>query len=102
MSGDGVAISARARVRTLDDVHTRAIVLQEIEIHSGESAEGVAQVTYHRHRLEKYLRQHPRGSDVDIPPACVEALCKRAQQPEIAMRGDADGAGVGTWMGVGC
>src|SRR5689334_8526427 len=46
MAGDRIAAATGTRVRTFDDIHARAIVLQKIEVDGGEAGESMTEVAH--------------------------------------------------------
>src|SRR5579871_7034269 len=90
MAGDGVAMTAGSCMGSFNDIYSRAIVLQEIEIHRREIGERIPEISDHGDRLQEHFRQQDGGADIEIDPAVVHLFYQRAEQPEVSMAGPSD------------
>src|SRR5579885_3467645 len=94
MTGESVAASSRMRVRALNHVDARTVVLQKIEVDGDEIGEWMSEIADDGNGLQKYFWHDYRRSGVDEYPAIMQACDERAEQAEIAMRGFAQGGAV--------
>ena len=99
MAGDGVAVSAGARVRTFHDVDLGPVMLEEIEIDRGEVGERMAEVADHGNSFQEYLGQHHGRANIEIDAAVVNVLHQRTEQAKIMVRGAAYSVAAERWDG---
>ena len=87
-------------MRALHYVDLWPVVLQKIEVDSGESRERIAEIAHHGDGFQKHFRQNDRRSDIQVNAALVKTAHKRAKEAKIAMGGRADRGRVRLRMGV--
>ena len=106
MAGDGVAVRFRSaasvgwRGGALHYILQRAVVLDKVEVRSGNRAEWNAEIAHDGNRFQKNLGQKNRRSPIEINASRMHQLHKRAEQTEIVMRGIAQRRAVSRWMHV--
>ena len=77
----------RLRMRALDYIHARAVVVEEIEVDGGETGQRMAEVAHRRDGLQENFGQHHGRTDVQINAAIVQLAQQGAEEAEIVVRG---------------
>src|SRR5712692_1071944 len=101
VAGDGVAVRFRSaaavggRGRTLHYILQRTVVLDKVEVGSGNGAERDPEIADDGNGFEKNFGQQDGGAPVEIDAVGMHLLHKRAEEAEIAMRGGAESGAVG-------
>ena len=98
MAGDGVAVSAGARMRAFDHVDFGPIMLQEIEVDRGEISQRMAEVAHHGNRFQEYFWQHHGRANIEIDAAVIDVFDERTEQPKIMVRRTAQNVAFGGGM----
>src|SRR5437667_5578901 len=93
VAGNGVAVrfrsaaSAGRRGGALHYILQRTVVLDKVEVRSGNRAEWNAEIAHHGNRFQKNLGQKNSGTAIEINASRMPQRHKGAEQTEIVMRG---------------
>src|SRR6516164_4300220 len=70
----------------LEDVLSRPVVLDEIEIRRSKFLETIAEVANNRDRLQEYLRQNNCRADIDIHSTAIQLTSHSTEEAKILIR----------------
>src|SRR6266403_1143708 len=107
VAGDGVAVRFRSaaassgRGGTLHYILQRAVVLNKVEVRSGNGAERDAEIADNAHGFKKNFGEQDGGTPIEIDAARMHLLDEGAEEAEVVMRGGAEGGAVGRAVHVG-
>src|SRR5207245_8029698 len=106
VAGDGVAVrfgtaAAAGSGGTLHYILQRTVVLNKVEVRSGNRAQRDAQVANDGNGFEKNFRQEDGGTPIEIDAAGMHLLDEGAEKAEIAIRGGAESGTVRGAVHVG-
>src|ERR1700674_1034632 len=107
VSGDGVAVRSQSTPAgawgggTLHYILQRTVVLNKVEVRSGNRAERDAEIADDGNGFEENFGQEDGGAPIKIDAAGMHLLDKSAEEAEIVMRGSAKCSAAGSGMHVG-
>src|SRR5882672_279882 len=76
---------ARVLCRSLQDILSWTVVLDEVEIGCRELLEPMSEIPHHRYRLQKHFRQNDRRADIQENAAAVELFNHRTEEAKIVV-----------------
>src|SRR5258708_123552 len=101
MADDGVAarlLSFAAAIRSCGAPYyilQRTVVLNKVEVRSGNRAKWKAEVAHYGDSFQKNLGQQNGGAPIQIDAAGMHLLHERAEEAEVQVRGGAESGAVG-------
>src|SRR5262249_9522595 len=107
VTGDGITTGCRSattacgRGGTLHYILHRAVVLDKVEVRSGNGSKRNTQVADNRNSFKKHFGQQDGRTPVEVDPARMHSLNESAEEPEIKIRGRAERGAVDGSMHVG-
>jgi hypothetical protein len=85
--GDGLAAVQRGSFK---HILRRPVVLDKVQVGSGELPEGMPKVAHHRYGFQENFRKQHGRSDVQVNAAAMQSLNNSAEEAEILKRSLAD------------